>query len=118
MDPRTSYWRRKFNQELKEELNMVTINGFIKSQRIKWLVHVMRRNTDEVGNQEKKRPRGRPRKRWLDVVKKRFGRFRSAELEVDSTGSRQVERFSDGGKNSWRVMKAGRRRRRKRHFIS
>jgi hypothetical protein len=32
-DPRTSQWRRKFNQELKEELNIVTVNGFIKSQR-------------------------------------------------------------------------------------
>lgn len=39
---------RKFNQKLKEELKIVIINGFIKSQRIQSLEHLMRRNTDEV----------------------------------------------------------------------
>ncbi|KAL4147798.1 hypothetical protein QTP88_002147 [Uroleucon formosanum] len=75
-DPRTGQWRRKFNQELKEELNIVTVNGFIKSQRIKWLGHVMRRNTDALikvalnWKPEGRRPRGRPWKRWVDVVEK------------------------------------------------
>jgi hypothetical protein len=75
-DPRTGQWRRKFNQELKEELNIVIVNGFIKSQRIKWLGHVMRRNKDALTKvalnwkPEGRRPRGRPRKRWMDVVEK------------------------------------------------
>ncbi|KAL4142816.1 hypothetical protein QTP88_005213 [Uroleucon formosanum] len=75
-DPRTGQWRRKFNQELKKELNIVTVNGFIKSQRIKWIGHVMRRNTDALikvalnWKSEGRRPRGRPRKRWMDVVEK------------------------------------------------
>ncbi|KAL4148399.1 hypothetical protein QTP88_002652 [Uroleucon formosanum] len=75
-DSRTGQWRRKFNQELKKELNIVTINGFIKSQRIKWLGHVMWRNTGALTKvalnwkPEGRRPRGRPRKRWMDVVEK------------------------------------------------
>ena len=75
-DPRTGQWRRKFNQELKEELKIVSINGFIKSQRLQWLGHVMRWNNDAVTKivlnwkPEGKRPRGRIRKRWMDVVEK------------------------------------------------
>jgi hypothetical protein len=75
-DPRTDQWRRKFNQELKEELNIVTVNGFLKSQRIKWLGHVMLRNTDALTKvalnwkPEGRRPGGRPRKRWMDVMEK------------------------------------------------
>jgi len=69
-DTRTGQWCRKFNQELKEELKIVLINGFIKSQRIKCLGHVMRRNTDAItiivlnwkGKPEGNRPIGRPRK--------------------------------------------------------
>lgn len=45
---RTGQWRRKFNQSLKEELKIVTINGFIKSQKIEWLEHIMRYNTGKV----------------------------------------------------------------------
>jgi len=59
----------------------------------------------------RKKAKGASTKEMVGCRRKRFGRLRSAELEGDSTGSRQVERFSDGGKNSWRVMKAGRRRR-------
>jgi len=33
-------------------------------------------------------------------------------LEEDSKGSRQVELYGDDAKNSWRVIEAGRRRRR------
>lgn len=73
---KTDQWCRKYNQELKEELKIVTINGFIKSQRIKSLGYVIRRNTDAkiktVLNKkpEAKKPRDRPRKRWMDVVEK------------------------------------------------
>lgn len=44
--------------------------------------------------------------------KKKSRRSWSTELEGDSTGLRQVERFGDGGKSSWRVIKGGRRRKR------
>ena len=47
-DTITVQWCRNFNQELKEELKIVSINGFIKSQRIQKLGHVMRRSTDAV----------------------------------------------------------------------
>lgn len=37
-----------FNQELKGELKILTINGFINNQRIHWLGQVMRRSTEAV----------------------------------------------------------------------
>jgi len=75
-DKRTSEQRRKFNKELQEELGKAPVTSYIKGQRIQWLAHIMRRNEQEIiravidWKPERKRPRGRPRKRWLDVVEK------------------------------------------------
>jgi hypothetical protein len=95
-NPRTGQWHRKFNQKLKEELNSTinTINRFIKSQRLKWLGHVMRRNTDALTKvvlnwkPNGRKPRNHSWKRWLDVVEKRFGKPWSIEFKGDSTESR------------------------------
>jgi hypothetical protein len=72
---RTGQWHRKFNQ-LKEEIKIVSINGFVKIQRIQLLENVMRQNTDAVTKivldwkPEGKRPQGHHWKRWMDVVEK------------------------------------------------
>ncbi|KAF0705870.1 Uncharacterized protein FWK35_00030060 [Aphis craccivora] len=55
-------------------LELTTVTSFIKSQRIQWLGHIMRIRENEVVRLKLewkpigKRPRGRPRKRWIDVV--------------------------------------------------
>ncbi|KAF0753469.1 Uncharacterized protein FWK35_00019834 [Aphis craccivora] len=55
-------------------LELTTVTSIIKSQRIQWLGHIMRRRENEVVRVTLKwkpigkRPRGRPRKRWIDVV--------------------------------------------------
>lgn len=48
MDPKTGQWRRKFNHELQDKSKMTKIYGFIRSQRIQWLGHVMRPIEDAV----------------------------------------------------------------------
>jgi len=67
-------WRRRYNRELYDMLELAPVTSFIKSQRIQWLGDIMRRQENEVvrvaleWKPQVKRPRGRPRKRWLDVV--------------------------------------------------
>jgi len=77
-DTRTNEWRRKFNKELQEELGIAPVTSYIKGQRIQWLSRMVRRSKEEIiravmeWKPEGKRPRGRPRKRWLDVVEVDF----------------------------------------------
>lgn len=73
-DNRTGVWRRKFNGELQDELELAPVTSFIIGQQIQWLGNVMRRSEEETVRKvlewrpTGKRPRGRPRKRWLDTV--------------------------------------------------
>ncbi|XP_025407079.1 uncharacterized protein LOC112681028 [Sipha flava] len=60
--------------EFYDMLELTTVPSFIKSQRIQRLGHIMRRRENEIVRVTLewkpigKRPRGRPRKRWIDVV--------------------------------------------------
>ena len=73
-DESTGSWRRRYNKELLDMVNIPPVTSFIKGQRIQWLGHIMRRgesDTTKLALEWKphgKRPRGRPRKRWIDVV--------------------------------------------------
>jgi len=55
-------------------LELTTVTSFIKRQRIQWLGHIIRRRENKVvivtleWKPIGKRPRGRPRKRWIDAV--------------------------------------------------
>jgi hypothetical protein len=52
------------------------MKNYIKGQRLQWFGHIMRRSEEETiravieWQTEGKRPRGRPRKRWLDLIEK------------------------------------------------
>jgi hypothetical protein len=73
-DARTNEWRRKFNKEIQEELGLVPVTSYIKGQRLQRFGHIMRRSEEETikaaieWQPEGKRPRDRPRKRWLDLI--------------------------------------------------
>lgn len=43
-------WRRRYNRELQEMMSLTSVTNFIKSQRIQWLGHILRR--------EKNNPQG------------------------------------------------------------
>jgi hypothetical protein len=67
-------WRIKINHEIREKFKSSDIISVIKLRRLEWLGHVMRMNETRVARKildDKpggKRRRGRPRRRWLDVV--------------------------------------------------
>ena len=58
-------WRIRNNEELIRSISGEDIVKFIKSQRIRWLVHVKRM---EEGAMPRKMMEGRPRLRWMDDV--------------------------------------------------
>lgn len=67
-------WRIRYNFELKQLYNQPSIVNIIKSNRVGWLGHLDRMDASRgckiilKGDFEGKRPKGRPRKRWLDNV--------------------------------------------------
>src|SRR6201996_3012368 len=72
--PVDDMWRIRMNIELVEIFGRENIVSVIKSARLMWLGHVMRMSDNRVAkkvfvnNVEGTRPRGRPRKRWIDCV--------------------------------------------------
>jgi hypothetical protein len=72
-DARTNEWRRKFNKELQEELSLAPVISYIKGQILQWFGHIMKKSEEKTiravieWKPERKKPRGRPRKRWFDV---------------------------------------------------
>jgi hypothetical protein len=74
-DKMTGGWRKLHNEELHNLYASPNIIRVIKSRRVKWAGHVARigerRNACRilVGKPERKRPLGRPRRRWVDSIK-------------------------------------------------
>ncbi|KAL4090324.1 hypothetical protein QTP88_025183 [Uroleucon formosanum] len=73
-DTNVRCWRRRFNRELQEIMNLTPVTSFIKGQRIQWLGHILRREENDPVRDAFEwkpmgiRPRGRPKKRWIDGV--------------------------------------------------
>jgi hypothetical protein len=68
-------WRKLNNEELHNVYSSPSIIRMIKSRRMRWAGHVARmgekRDADRilVGKPEGKRPLGRPRRRWVTILK-------------------------------------------------
>ena len=73
-------WRRRTNIELRQATNQVKITDFIRQRRLQWAGHVARMDPFKYPNralhhrERGKRPKGRPRNRWTDDVRKDVGR--------------------------------------------
>ncbi|PNF23733.1 hypothetical protein B7P43_G18405, partial [Cryptotermes secundus] len=71
----TGGWRKLHNEELHNLYSSPSIIIMIKSRRMRWAEHVARmgetRNAYRllVGKPEGKRPLGRPRRRWVTILK-------------------------------------------------
>jgi len=69
-------WRLKANEELEEAINNENIVIYIKYKRLSWFGHVERMTNERVAKTKYKwkpyatRPKGRPRVRWEDDLKK------------------------------------------------
>lgn len=48
IDEATGNWRRRYNKELSDMLDLAPVTSFIKGQRIQWLGHVLRRGENET----------------------------------------------------------------------
>ena len=68
-------WRKPHNEELNDLYCSPNIVRVIKSKRMRWVGHVARMGERRgaykvlVGKPERKRPLGRPRRRWEDNIK-------------------------------------------------
>jgi hypothetical protein len=71
----TGDWKKLHNEGLRNLYSSPNIIRMTKSRRMRWAVHVARmgqpRNAYRilVGKPERKRPLGRPRRRWVDSIK-------------------------------------------------
>jgi hypothetical protein len=74
-DEVTGEWRKMHNEELHNLYSYPDIFRQVKSRRMRWAGHMARMGEERkvykvlVGNPEGKRPLGRPRRRWEDVIR-------------------------------------------------
>jgi len=72
----TGEWRRLHNEELNDLYSSLNIVRVLKWRRIRWVGHVARMGEGRgvyrvlVGKPEGKRPLGRPRRRWVNNIRK------------------------------------------------
>jgi len=75
-------WRIKTNDELRQKMKQEDIIRFIKSQRLRWVAHVMRMENTSTTRKitewkpYKTRPVGRSRLRWMDQVEEDLRRMK------------------------------------------
>jgi len=74
-DEVTVEWRRLHNEELNDLYSSPNIVRVIISRRMRWAGHVARMGEERgvyrvlVGIPERKKPLGRPRRRWVDNIR-------------------------------------------------
>jgi hypothetical protein len=74
-DEVTGDWKRLHNEEINVLYCPPNIVRVIKSRRMRWAGHVARMGEERgvyrvlVGKPEGKRPLGRPRRRWVDIIR-------------------------------------------------
>jgi len=74
-------WERRSNEQIKQLYGKGSITQFVKATRLEWSGHVWRADNSIVktvlaNNLSRKRPRGRPKQRWLDTVKRNMKELR------------------------------------------
>jgi hypothetical protein len=86
-DEVTGEWRKLHNEGLRDLYSSTSIITIIKSWRMRWAGHVARmgekRNAYRllVGKPDRKRPLGRPRRRWVDNIRMDRGEVGWGDVE-------------------------------------
>jgi hypothetical protein len=74
-DEVTGEWRKLHNEELDDLYSLPNTVRVVKSRRMRWTGYVARMGEESgvhralVGKPERRRPFGRPRRRWEDNIK-------------------------------------------------
>jgi hypothetical protein len=96
-DEVTGGWRKLHNEEFCDSYSLPSIIRKIKSRRMRWAGHVARMG--EMKNAYRllvgKRPRGRPRRRWVDNIKMDL-------LEIGWGGVDWIDLAQD--RDNWRAL--------------
>ena len=77
------------NKYIRSTVKVERLGMKIKEGRLRWYGHVMRRDQEYVGKKMMemklpgKRKRGRPKRRFLDVVKEDMGKVGAKETDVE-----------------------------------
>ena len=77
-DEVTGEWRKLHNTELNDFYSSPNIVRVIKSRRMRWAGHVVRMSEEWglyrvlVGKPERRRPLGKPGRRWADNIRTRW----------------------------------------------
>jgi hypothetical protein len=86
-DEVTGEWRKLHNKELHDLYSSPSIIRIIKSRRMRWADHVARmrekRNAYRllVRKPKRKRPLGRPRRRWVDNISMDLGEVGCGDVD-------------------------------------
>jgi hypothetical protein len=100
-DEVTGEWRKLHKEQLRDLYSSPSIIRTIKSRRMRWAGHIARmgekRNAYRllVGKPEGKSPLGRPRRRWVDIIRMGLGEVGGGD--VDWIGLAQ-------DRNRWRAL--------------
>eukprot|EP00102_Acyrthosiphon_pisum_P010699 XP_008179114.1 PREDICTED: uncharacterized protein LOC103308121 [Acyrthosiphon pisum] len=98
-NPDNGEYERRKNIDIERLFNKPIIQSFLISKRLEWAGHVWRAKQDLINkvlnnNPSGKRPRGRPRQRWMDRIKNDLKRM--DQTVVGNGGGRYRHR--------WRVL--------------
>ena len=80
-------WRRRHNQELRDLTQQPRIIDIVKRNQLRWAGHVARMREERIprrtmlGTVDGRRPRGRPRLRWMDCIREEV--WKRCDDEVD-----------------------------------
>ena len=78
------------NEYIRGTVKVERLRMKMREGRLSWYGHVMRRNQENVGRKmmeielPRKRKRGRPKRRFLDVVKKDMGKVGAKKTDVEN----------------------------------
>ena len=100
-DVELGMWRRRYAREVRALTQQPLITDVLRASRLRWLGHILRAGPDcfvhriFLEEMEGRRPRGRPRTRWRDVV--------GNDLELLGVDLERVEEMAED-RSSWRRL--------------
>ena len=95
-------WRERHNYEIRELYKEPDIIAELKSRRLRWVGHILRKQDDSIANLwngtiEGKRPVDRPRSRWKDQVMKDVRRIKK-DISL-ANNRKEWRKLADEAKN-------------------